>query len=133
VKLPRRALVLGLARSGQAAALALARHGVPTLAVDKAEGLDVGRLAEAGVEVQLGTEEDRLLDGVDLLVKSPGVPGESPLPSAARERGVPVWSEIELGSASPGRTARRPRASCSARSSAPRSARLRSRATSAAR
>jgi UDP-N-acetylmuramoylalanine--D-glutamate ligase len=32
-----------------------------------------------------------------LLVKSPGVPGESPLPSAARERGVPVWSEIELG------------------------------------
>jgi len=97
VKLPRRALVLGLARSGQAAALALARHGVPTLAVDKAEGLDVGRLAEAGVEVQLGTEEDRLLDGVDLLVKSPGVPGESPLPSAARERGVPVWSEIELG------------------------------------
>jgi UDP-N-acetylmuramoylalanine--D-glutamate ligase len=97
VKLPRRALVLGLARSGQAAALALARHGVPTLAVDKAEGLDVGRLAEAGVEIQLGTEEDRLLEGVDLLVKSPGVPGESPLPSAARERGVPVWSEIELG------------------------------------
>jgi UDP-N-acetylmuramoylalanine--D-glutamate ligase len=97
VKLPRRALVLGLARSGQAAALALARHGVPVVAVDRAAGLDVGRLGGAGVEVHLGTEEDRLLDGVDLLVKSPGVPGESPLPTAARERGIPVWSEVELG------------------------------------
>ena len=97
MKLPRRALVLGLARSGQAAALALARHGVPTVAVDRAEALDVGRLAEAGVEVHLGTEEDRLLEGVDLLVKSPGVPGESPLPAAARERGIQIWSEVELG------------------------------------
>jgi UDP-N-acetylmuramoylalanine--D-glutamate ligase len=97
VRLPRRALVLGLARSGQAAALALARRGVQTVAVDRAEDLDAGRLAEAGVEVHLGTEEDRLLEGVDLLVKSPGVPGESPLPTGARERGIPVWSEVELG------------------------------------
>jgi UDP-N-acetylmuramoylalanine--D-glutamate ligase len=97
VRLPRRALVLGLARSGQAAALALARHGVPTVAADRADGLETGRLAAAGVEVHLGTEEDRLLEGVDLLVKSPGVPGESPLPTAARARGIPIWSEIELG------------------------------------
>jgi UDP-N-acetylmuramoylalanine--D-glutamate ligase len=97
MRLPRRALVVGLARSGQAAALVLAKRGVPVVAADRSADLDVGRLAEAGVEVQLGTEEDRLLDGVDLLVKSPGVPGESPLPAAARARGVPVWSEIELG------------------------------------
>jgi UDP-N-acetylmuramoylalanine--D-glutamate ligase len=38
-----------------------------------------------------------LLDQVELLVKSPGVPGESPLPSAARARAIPVWSEVELG------------------------------------
>jgi UDP-N-acetylmuramoylalanine--D-glutamate ligase len=37
------------------------------------------------------------VDGVDLLVKSPGVPGESLLPAAARARGVPIWSEVELG------------------------------------
>jgi UDP-N-acetylmuramoylalanine--D-glutamate ligase len=97
VKLPQRALVLGLARSGQAAALALAERGVPTVAVDRDVEVDAGRLAEAGVEVHVGTEEDRLLEGVDLLVKSPGVPGESTLPSAARARGIPVWSEIELG------------------------------------
>jgi UDP-N-acetylmuramoylalanine--D-glutamate ligase len=97
VRLPRRALVLGLARSGEAAALALARRGVPTVGVDRAEDLDAGRLADAGVEVHLGTEEEWLLDDVELLIKSPGVPGESPLPAAARERGIPVWSEVELG------------------------------------
>ena len=97
MRLPKRVLVVGLARSGQAAALALARRGVPTVAADRSADLDAGRLAEAGVEVHLGTEEERLLEGVDLLVKSPGVPGESPLPAAARARGVPVWSEIELG------------------------------------
>jgi UDP-N-acetylmuramoylalanine--D-glutamate ligase len=97
VKLPRRALVVGLARSGQSASLALVRRGVPTVGVDRADGLDTGRLADAGVEVHLGTEEEGLLDDVELLIKSPGVPGESPLPAAARERGIPVWSEIELG------------------------------------
>ena len=64
---------------------------------DRDPGIDAGRLAEAGVEVHAGTEEDRLLEGVELLVKSPGVPGESPLPAAARKRGIPVWSEVELG------------------------------------
>jgi UDP-N-acetylmuramoylalanine--D-glutamate ligase len=97
VKLPRRALVLGLARSGQAAALALARRGVPTVGADRAAGLDTERLAEAGVEVHLGTEEEGLLDDVELLIKSPGLPGESPLPEAARSRGIPIWSEVELG------------------------------------
>jgi UDP-N-acetylmuramoylalanine--D-glutamate ligase len=97
VKLPRRALVLGLARSGQAAALALVRRGVPTVGVDRADGLDTGRLAEAGVEIHLGTEEEGLLDDVELLIKSPGVPGESPLATAAHARGIPIWSEIELG------------------------------------
>lgn len=80
-----------------AAALALAQRGVPTIGADTATDLDVGRLAEAGVEVQLGSEEERLLDDVELLVKSPGVPGDSPLPAAARARGIPVWSEVELG------------------------------------
>jgi UDP-N-acetylmuramoylalanine--D-glutamate ligase len=95
--LPRRALVVGLARSGQAASLALARRDVEVIAVDRSPDADTERLVEAGVEVHLGTEEDRLLQGVELVVKSPGVPGESPLPVAARARAVPIWSEVELG------------------------------------
>jgi UDP-N-acetylmuramoylalanine--D-glutamate ligase len=92
------ALVLGLARSGQAAALALARRGDRVVGVDRAGGLEIGRLEAAGVEVHLGSEEASLLEGMDVLVKSPGVPSEAPLVAAARERGVPVWSEVELGS-----------------------------------
>jgi UDP-N-acetylmuramoylalanine--D-glutamate ligase len=88
---------LGLARSGEAAAFALARRGVAVVGVDRRQDLDAGRLRRAGVEVVLGADDPALLDGVDLLVKSPGVPTETPLVVAARERGVPVWSEVELG------------------------------------
>jgi UDP-N-acetylmuramoylalanine--D-glutamate ligase len=91
-------LVLGLARSGEAAALALRRRGEEVIGVDASPDIDVSRLAEAGVELHLGTEEERLLDGVETLIKSPGVPGEASLVAAARARGIPVWSEIELGS-----------------------------------
>ena len=79
----RRALVLGLARSGRAAQAALEAGGTEVVAADRT----------------LGNDEDlALLDGVEVLVKSPGVPGEAPLVAAARERGIPVWSEIELAS-----------------------------------
>jgi UDP-N-acetylmuramoylalanine--D-glutamate ligase len=47
---------------------------------------------------ELGNDsEPSLLDGVELVVKSPGVPPEAPLAAAARGRGVPVWAEVELG------------------------------------
>ena len=91
-------LVLGLARSGQAAALALRRRGAEVIGVDSSREVDAGRLAEAGVELHLGTEEERLLDRVETVVKSPGVPAEEALVVAARRRGIPVWSELELGS-----------------------------------
>jgi UDP-N-acetylmuramoylalanine--D-glutamate ligase len=91
------ALVLGLARSGQAAALALAGRGERVVGVDRSTAVDAGRLEAAGVEVRLGTEEASLLEGIDVLIKSPGVPAEAPLVTAARARGVPVWSEVELG------------------------------------
>ena len=77
-----RALVYGLARSGVAAAAALEGRGDEVVRVDR----------------ELGNEEDlSLLDGVDLMVKNPGVPGERPLVVDARRRGIPVWSEVELG------------------------------------
>ncbi|HLZ48483.1 MAG TPA: Mur ligase family protein, partial [Candidatus Limnocylindria bacterium] len=95
--LPRRALVLGLAVSGRAAARALAERGVEVVAADRSPDADAGRLAELGVEVRLGTEEEALLEGVELVVKNPGVPAESPLAAATLARGIPLWSEVELG------------------------------------
>jgi len=95
--LPRRALVLGLAVTGEAAALALAARGAEVVVADRSPDADPGRLAGTGVELRLGTEDAAVLEGVDLVVKSPGVPASSPVAAAARERGIPVWSEIELG------------------------------------
>ena len=89
--------MLGLARSGRAAAAALARRGVSVVAADRSADADPGRLGAAGVELRLGSEEESLLEGVELVVKSPGVPAESPLAAAARARGIPLWSEVELG------------------------------------
>ena len=96
--MPRRALVLGLARSGEAASLALARRGVEVIAVDCRDTEAAGRLRDDGVEVVVGAEDPALLDGMDLMVKSPGVPRDAPLVAAARRNGTTIWSEIELGS-----------------------------------
>ncbi len=89
----RRALVVGLGRSGRAAAALLARRGWRVVAVDGA-AVDAPELAEAGVEVRASWAAP--VEGVDLVVKSPGVPGAAPPVAAARAAGAPVWSEIEL-------------------------------------
>jgi UDP-N-acetylmuramoylalanine--D-glutamate ligase len=98
-ELPHRALVLGLARSGHAAAIALRGHGVSVVAHDRSKTIEISRLVDAGVEVHLGEEKETetLLRGIDVVVKSPGIPGHAPLPGAARARGIPIWSEIEVG------------------------------------
>jgi UDP-N-acetylmuramoylalanine--D-glutamate ligase len=93
-----RVLVVGLARSGEAAALALLRRGVEVLGADRKETPAAGRLRAAGVEVVVGAADPALLDGVTTIVKSPGVPRDAPLVAAGRERGLTVWSEVELGS-----------------------------------
>ncbi|HXF97319.1 MAG TPA: UDP-N-acetylmuramoyl-L-alanine--D-glutamate ligase [Gaiellaceae bacterium] len=92
-----RVLVVGLARSGLAACRALAALGAEVVGYDRDESLAAGRLPALGVEVHLGREEETLLQGIDLVVKSPGVPGETPLVAGANARGIPVWSEVELG------------------------------------
>ncbi len=92
-----RVLVVGLARSGIAAAEALVSRGARVVGFDRDEELEAGRLHGLGVELHLGREEETLLQGIDLVVKSPGVPGETPLVTGARAREIPVWSEIELG------------------------------------
>jgi UDP-N-acetylmuramoylalanine--D-glutamate ligase len=92
--LPARALVLGLARSGTAAAAALAERGVAIVAHDADASLDPPALA---AEIVLGPWDDRLLDGVELVVKSPGIPATAAPVVAARTAEVEVISEIELG------------------------------------
>ncbi|HEU4702972.1 MAG TPA: Mur ligase family protein, partial [Conexibacter sp.] len=88
-------LVVGLARSGVAAALALRGRGEHVVGVD-AGAPDVGRLAAQGVEVHLDDPGVQLLDRVATVVKSPGVPHTAPVVEAARARGLALVGELEL-------------------------------------
>ena len=63
----RRVLVVGLARSGMSAAEALVGCGSSVVGFDRNEDVDVGRLPDLGVEVHSGREEERLLQGIDLV------------------------------------------------------------------
>jgi UDP-N-acetylmuramoylalanine--D-glutamate ligase len=89
-------LVVGLARSGQAAARLLAARGEAVVGVDSANPDGAAGLRGSGVEVVLDTDGIGQLDGVRTVVKSPGVPAEAPVIAAARERGAMVVGELEL-------------------------------------
>jgi UDP-N-acetylmuramoylalanine--D-glutamate ligase len=86
-------LVVGLARSGIAAALALAARGQRVLGSDRG-GSAPEQLRAAGVELV----DDGLaaLGEVGCVVKSPGVAAAEPVIAAAREREIAVIGELEL-------------------------------------
>jgi UDP-N-acetylmuramoylalanine--D-glutamate ligase len=88
-----RVLVVGLGRSGRAAAILLRRRGFEVVALDVGE-VDRAELIAAGVEVRAPSSDP--VPGVDLVIKSPGVPGAFAPVAAARASGAKVWSEIEL-------------------------------------
>jgi UDP-N-acetylmuramoylalanine--D-glutamate ligase len=90
-------LVVGLARSGIAAAQALRARGEEVIGVDAGAAPGLDALAADGVEVHAGEEGVALLEGVRAVVKSPGVPLTAPVIAAARSRELPVLGELELG------------------------------------
>jgi UDP-N-acetylmuramoylalanine--D-glutamate ligase len=87
-----RALVVGLARSGVAAARLLQRHGLEVTACDRRperEGGDGARaLAAEGVTCVWGRDDAALLDGHEFLVWSPGIPSSTRSPWPRARRGV---------------------------------------------
>ncbi|MDN5344234.1 MAG: UDP-N-acetylmuramoylalanine--D-glutamate ligase [Clostridia bacterium] len=91
-------LIVGLGKSGRAAAAELARLGARVTACDRQQlaGEGLAPLGQAGVELLLGRypEVDRLKP--QLVITSPGVPAWEPPLTAARQLGIPVWSELEL-------------------------------------
>src|SRR5205807_9268687 len=88
-------LVVGLARSGEAAALALTARGEKVMGIDAGDASDPAlaertqRLSGAGVEVQLDVSDaaEDALRRAGAVVKSPGVPQTAPAVLAARRRG----------------------------------------------
>lgn len=93
-----RAVVVGMGVSGAAAASALAEEGADVRISEAREDLGVPEgLRRVGVEVLAGGHQPSHLDGATLVVVSPGVPPTAPVVAWARERGLPVWGELELG------------------------------------
>jgi UDP-N-acetylmuramoylalanine--D-glutamate ligase len=93
-----RALVIGLGVAGSAAARALAEEGARVRVSEARADVPVpAELLDLGVEVLTGGHEPEHLEGATLVLASPGVPPHAPVMRWARDRGTPVWGELELG------------------------------------
>ncbi len=92
--------VLGLGKSGRAAATLLARAKVRVYASDMASTPAVEQVAEllrrSGVDAQTGGHDLDRIRGASALVVSPGVPPTAPPIAAAREAQVPIVGEVEV-------------------------------------
>jgi UDP-N-acetylmuramoylalanine--D-glutamate ligase len=89
-------LIVGLARSGVAAASMLSERGEQAIGVDAGTPPGLEALAAQGVELHLGDDGLAQLERVGAVVKSPGVPAQAPVIAAGRARGLPVLGELEL-------------------------------------
>jgi UDP-N-acetylmuramoylalanine--D-glutamate ligase len=98
----KRVLVVGLARSGHAAALSLRRHGAVVTVTDirppHTFQAMLPELMAQKIGLELGSQREEIFLRNDLVVISPGVPWDLPQLRVARERGIPVIPEVEAAS-----------------------------------
>lgn len=89
--------IIGIARSGLAAAKKLASLQIEVFLSDSnpIEKFSEINFNDFNVECEFGQHSEKLLE-MDLLVISPGVPLNIPIICKAKEKNIPLWSEIEL-------------------------------------
>ena len=98
----KRVLVLGLAKSGRAAVRLLIKTGASSIVANDCKQLDLLQKemeefsAYSQLEIEGGGHPQTLLEGVSLIIKSPGINPELQFLKYAHNRGIPVYSEIEL-------------------------------------
>lgn len=96
----QKVLVLGLAKSGEAAAHLLDKLGAIVTVNDGKpfeENPTAQNLLEEGIRVICGSHPLELLDeDFALVVKNPGIPYSNPMVEKALQKGIPVWTEVEL-------------------------------------
>lgn len=94
-------LVVGTGKSGVSAVSLLAAEGAGIVVAegnDKLKREDIIKRFKPGIDFKLVTGDvgDSVLEGTDIAVISPGVPVDSPLVIRLKEKGIPVWGEVEL-------------------------------------
>lgn len=96
----KKVLILGLARSGIAAAKFLKKRNCEVIINDKKEKEDeklLKELNDLGIKVILGSHPDNLITKeLDYLIKNPGVPIDHKYVLKAKELGIPVINEVEM-------------------------------------
>ena len=96
----KKVLVIGLAKSGVNVAKLLYHLGADVTVNDRTpleESVDAQGLVAEGIKVVSGGHPLELLDGdVDFVVKNPGIPYSNPLVAKAVDKGLPVYTEIEI-------------------------------------
>lgn len=92
--------MVGLGRTGTALTRHLTARGARVRVCDRRPDAPLPGTSDDGIEIVRGADGPEQLDGIDLVIPSPGVPANAPLLVEAVRRGVPVCSEIELAAAS---------------------------------
>lgn len=97
----KKVLVFGSGISGIGAVKLLEKHGADVILYDGNQNLDLdvlrGKLGEdCKAEIILGELDAAVLDCLDLVVLSPGVPTDLPIVCAMKERQISVIGEVEL-------------------------------------
>lgn len=96
----KKVLVSGIAKSGISAAGLLKKLGADVTVQDAKTEDKLGdvtdELRSQGFNLYLGANPDAIIEDMDILVMSPGVPTDLPFVNKAREKNIPVIGEIEL-------------------------------------
>lgn len=97
----KKVLIAGTGKSGINAGKLLLNKGAEVVFYDDNRALNVEELLNKfedreGICVLLGELNDKILEDIDLMIISPGIPVDSSIAEMVRGKNIPIWSEIEL-------------------------------------
>ncbi|NLP15650.1 MAG: UDP-N-acetylmuramoyl-L-alanine--D-glutamate ligase [Clostridiales bacterium] len=97
----KKVLVFGAGKSGISASRLLRRVGASVILYDGRDDIDIDTFEDEiaickNLEAYLGDFPKEKLDGLDLMIISPGIALDNPFVLEVKNKGIPIWGEIEL-------------------------------------